>query len=110
MNYWVNSNNGDYIIEDDGKYTLVLLARKINNITLYPERITLTELQFKNIKGFVPIKQKKLFNNLSRWGKIFSGPIYAPTLSDGTKGQPNRTNPPSIAEIREHLLKELGIE
>jgi hypothetical protein len=109
MNYWINSNNGDYITEDSGKYTLTLIGRKIDHIYYRQENISLTELQFKTIKGFVPIKRKKLLNNLTRWGKILYGPIYAPTLSDGTKGQPNRTNPPSVAEIREHLLKELGI-
>jgi hypothetical protein len=51
MNYWINSNSGDYITEDNGKYKLTLLPRwtgeygDYNNYLKY-ETIELTPIQF----------------------------------------------------------------
>lgn len=111
MNYWINSNSGDYITENNGKYELILLPRWAGDYGDYDnylkyETIELTPIQFESIKGFIPIKQKKLF---SRLNKFNDRKRYAPTLSDGTKGKAIRTEVPTIQESREYRLKELGL-
>jgi hypothetical protein len=73
---------------------------------LQHETIDLTPIQFESIKGFIPIKQKKLF---SRLNKFNDRKRYAPTLSDGTKGKAIRVEVPTIQESREQRLKELGL-
>lgn len=111
MNYWINSNSGDYITEDKGDYKLHLLPRWVGEYGDYKnylkhETIELTQGQFVSMKGFLPIKEKKLF---SRLNKFNDRKRYAPTLSDGTKGKAIRTEVPTIQEAREHRLKELGL-
>ena len=111
MNYWINSNSGDYITEDNGNYKLNLLPRWVGeygdyNNYLKHEEIELTESQFHSIKGFIPIKQKKLF---SRLGKFNERKRYAPTLSDGSKGKSIRVDIPSVQDARQQRLKELGL-
>jgi hypothetical protein len=102
MNYWINSNSGDYIVEDGGQYRLHLLSRWMNNVFQPSEIIELTQAQFESIKGFIPIKEKKLntFN---------PGKRYAPTLSDGTKGKSIRVEVPTVQDAREQRLGELGL-
>lgn len=105
-NYWVNSNSGDYIEENGGKYYLHLISRGDWQNYQRHEIIEITQAQFSTLKGFVPIKEKKLFgrtSGLSQRGK------YAPTLSDGTKGKSERIEVPSVAEAREKILKDLGL-
>ena len=51
MNYWINSNSGDYITEDNGKYVLHLLPRWVGDYGDYDnyqgsEYIELTPIQF----------------------------------------------------------------
>lgn len=112
MNYWINSNSGDYITEKDGQYKLHLLPRwageylDYNNF-LKPEIIDLTPIQFESIKGFIPIKEKKLFSRLNSLRE--AGRRYAPTLSDGTKGKATRAEVPTIQESRDQRLKKLGL-
>lgn len=108
MNYWINSNSGDYVIQDSrGHYTLYLISRSVTDENgqkkyLFAERIEITPTQFSSLKGFIPIKRKKLFNNRTR-------KIYAPTLSDGTKGESKRVSLPTKADSREEILKSLGL-
>jgi hypothetical protein len=64
MNYWINSNSGDYITEENGQYKLHLLPRWIGEYGDYSnylkyEAIELTQAQFESMKGFLPIKEKK---------------------------------------------------
>jgi hypothetical protein len=106
MNYWINSNSGDYIVEDGGQYRLHLLARWVDNVFQPSEIIELTQAQFESIKGFIPIKEKKLFSRLNTFNP---GKRYAPTLSDGTKGKATRVEVPSIQDVRQQRLKELGL-
>lgn len=111
MNYWINSNSGDYITEDNGQYKLNMLPRWVGDYGDYKnflngETIDLTPIQFESIKGFIPIKQKKLF---SRLNKFNDRKRYAPTLSDGTKGKAVRVEVPTIQDAREQRLKELGL-
>jgi hypothetical protein len=108
MNYWINSNSGDYITESNGQYKLILLPRwgEHENSYLKYEEIELTESQFSTIKGFIPIKEKKLFSRLNK----FNGRTrYAPTLSDGTKGKSTRVDIPTVSDARQQRLKELGL-
>jgi hypothetical protein len=102
INYFINSNTGDIIIEKDGKYSLLLIARYESGKPLNQEIIELTKSQFLTIKGFVPIKRKKLKSaiNLNK---------YAPTLPDGTKGESKRVEIPSKGESRESILNKIGI-
>ena len=111
MNCWINSNSGDYITESNGKYQLHLLPRWTGDYGDYENflrsgLIELTLIQFETIKGFVPIKEKKLF---SRLNKFNVRERYAPTLSDGSKGKSTRVEVPTIQESREFRLKELGL-
>jgi hypothetical protein len=112
MNYWINSNSGDYITEDNGRYQLHLLPRWVGEYGDYltylkHETIELTQAQFESMKGFLPIKEKKLFSRLNSFRE--AGRRYAPTLSDGTKGKATRVEVPTIQESREQRLKELGL-
>ena len=111
MNYWINSNSGDYITEDNGDYKLHLLPRWVGEYGDYKnylqhETLELTQAQFESMKGFLPIKEKKLF---SRMSKFSDRRRYAPTLSDGTKGKAIRVEVPTIQDARESRLKELGL-
>jgi hypothetical protein len=103
MNYWINSNSGDYVVQDiNGHYTLHLISRFTTTEYLMHERIEITPSQFSSLKGFIPIKYKKLFRNRQR-------KYYAPTLSDGTKGESKRVSLPTKADSREEILKSLGL-
>lgn len=107
-NYWINSNSGDWIRQNtDGRYVLHLVSRKDKDGKYLPyEIIELTESQVSAIKGFIPIKEKKLF---SRTAGVDKRDKWAPTLSDGTKGHSERTTVPQIEDIRDSRLKELGL-
>jgi hypothetical protein len=111
MNHWINSNSGDYITEDNGHYQLHLLHRwggEYGDYTNYlkSEIIELSQSQFESMKGFIPIKEKKLFSRLNKFGDRIR---YAPTLSDGSKGKAVRVEVPTIQDAREQRLKELGL-
>ena len=111
MNYWINSNSGDYITEENGQYKLNLLPRWAGEYDDYSnylkhETLELTKAQFESMKGFLPIKEKKLF---SRLNKFNDRKRYAPTLSDGSKGKAVRVEVPTIQDAREQRLKELGL-
>lgn len=102
-NYWINSNTGDFIIEINvNKYKLILIDRIIDGKYLPSEIINLTPSQFETIKGFIPIKAKKVKNGL-KTGK------YAPTLKGGLKGESVRTEIPSISDSRQDILNKIGI-
>lgn len=101
MSYWINSNSGDYISFFNGVYTLNLIPRYNGNEFLKYERIEITSAQFMSIKGFIPIKAKKLFGRKQK--------NYAPTLSDGSKGESTRVSIPSKSDAREDILKQLGL-
>jgi len=104
MNFWINSNTGDYIQEIDGVYTLTLLSRMVDGQYLHCENVKLTPQQFSVIKGFIPIKQKKLFSR----GRSYPN-RYAPTATGGVRGKAERVSIPTVAEARDIVLKELGI-
>jgi thymidylate synthase ThyX len=117
MNCWINSNSGDYVTQDNlGVYRLTLITRQQSSrysadnayenqteFYLPQEAIVLTAAQFGTLKGFIPIKYKKLFNNRTR-------KTYGVTLSDGSKGKPeNIRKVLSKAEARNEILKSLGL-
>ena len=105
MNFWINSNTGDYISEIDGKYTLTLISRKIDGEYFRHEVIDISLVQFQSIKGFVPIKGKKLFSrNRTKPNR------YLPTGPGGITGDPQRASLPTLAEARETVLNQLGIK
>ena len=65
MSYWINSNTGDYISENNGVYKLTLISRYDYDDRTYslPEVIIITYTQFLTAKGFIPIKAKRLFSS-----------------------------------------------
>lgn len=94
--YYINSNNGDYIIEMDGKYSITILSHKDENDKYVSQTTTtLTKGQFLAIEGFVPIKQKKLFS-MGRYHKNKS-------LAKNEK----RTIIPTVQEIRDNTLTKI---
>lgn len=120
MNYWINSNSGDYITENNGVYKLNLIPRwskyysRLTGETgeasdepyyLPGEVMNIDYAQFKSLKGFIPIKGSKLRTNLYRG----NGKIYAPTAKGGGKGVSKRITLPTLAEARDARLKELGL-
>lgn len=111
IKFWVNSNSGDYVSHNDitGEWKLSLISRVIDNYYYPQETIDITEVQFNSLKGFVPIKQKKLFSS-RRLGSYNSYNTYAPTKSDGKKGKSERTIIPNISDVRDSRLSELGIK
>ncbi len=106
MNYWINSNTGDYIMECDDIYRLYLLARWIDNQYIHEEVVEITKIQFDVIKGFIPIKEKKLFSRLSSYDRYKR---YAPTKTDGKKGVSERVKVPTLSEARQVIPKNLGL-
>ena len=110
IKYWVNSNSGDYVTHNDntGDWRLSLISRFYEDQWYPSESISITETQFLSLKGFVPIKEKKLFSG-RRLGNYNVYNTYAPTKSDGTKGEGERTKVPTMSEIRDIRLKELGL-
>lgn len=106
MNYWINSNSGDYISEINGQYKLHLISRYDDSVYLPHEVIDITPSQFSSMKGFIPIKEKKLF---SRTAGVDNRRKWAPTLSDGTKGKSARIEVPTVQDAREQRLKKLGL-
>jgi hypothetical protein len=103
MNYWINSNTGDFIRENNGVYELVLISRFVEiegkKEYLPGEVVKINEVQFKAIKGFLPIKAKKLANRNKN--------IYRPTIKGGVKGESKRVEIPTLVEIREQIINEL---
>lgn len=96
-------NNLDVII-------LHLIPRRIEDKYLPGETIVINRAQFSALKGFIPIKKKKLFNNKHLVQAFWYGKSkYAPTLSDGTKGKSERVELPTTSEVREEILKQLGL-
>lgn len=96
--YWINSNSGDYISLINGVYCLHLITRY--NPYIPYEKIAISFIQYQSLKGFIPIKEKKLFNNRQR-------KEYGPTLSDGTKGAAVRVVVPDKKDIRNEILNQL---
>lgn len=106
MEFWINSNSGDFVCHNNGKYTITLLSRYDEYSNYIPsDRFEITPIQFKTLKGFVPIKQKKLQTRLNHMGQG----RFRPTIEDGTKGIAKRTEVPTLEEAREMILKELGL-
>ena len=110
IKYWVNSNSGDYVTHDTetGEWRLYLITRFYEGQWYQSELINITETQFLSLKGFLPIKEKKLFSG-RRLGNYNVYNTYAPTKSDGTKGEGIRTKVPTMSELRDIRLKELGL-
>jgi hypothetical protein len=82
--YWVHSDTRDYVALSNGKYTLYFRD--------YKTPIELSESQFDDLTGFLPIKSKKLFSR--------------------NRKRPNnnvKVDVKSIEEIREERLKNIGI-
>lgn len=102
MNYFINSNTGDYISEENGIYKLYLITR-YDPIFVPDESMQITYSQFISLKGFIPIKKKKLFSRRHYQVR------YAPTLPDGTKGVSKRVELPSKADVRDEILRQLGL-
>lgn len=110
IKYWVNSNSGDYVTHDTetDEWRLYLITRFYEGQWYQSERIDITETKFLSLRGFVPIKEKKLFSG-RRLGNYNVYNTYAPTKSDGTKGEGERTKVPTMSELRDIRLKELGL-
>ncbi len=107
MECWINSNSGDFVVLDkNGKYTITLLSRYDEYSNYIPsECFEITPIQFKTLKGFVPIKLKKLQTRLNHFGEG----RFRPTLEGGHKGMAKRAEVPTLEEAREMILKELGL-
>ena len=97
INYYINSNNGDYITEDTDKevYIIHLIARCDEAGKYISGKMEiLTKSQFLSIKGFVPIKKKKLFSQ-DRHHKSY------------LLAREPRTEIPSIQDIRDTRLDKI---
>ena len=111
MKFWINSNSGDFIEEDDsGKLKVCLLSRWTKSddgswVFLPYEIVEINKSQFNSLKGFVPIKEKKLHSRLSSPHRL----RYAPTISKGIKGKSERVTLPDLSQARENRLRELGL-
>ena len=108
MECWINSNSGDYVVLDkSGKYRVNLLSRYDEYSNYIPsDSFEITTIQFKSLKGFIPIKEKKLWTRLHRMN---TEGRFRPTLEGGHKGMAKRAEVPTLEEAREMILKELGL-
>lgn len=99
--YWINSNSGDIIINiDHNKYKLILVAKVLKDKYIPGEILDLKPIQFFSIKGFVPIKEKKV-------RKYVKNRKYGLTLKNGTKGDPEIIKIPTLIESRELIIDKL---
>lgn len=98
--YWINSNTGDFIIEiNHNKYKLILIDRVIDGKYLPSEIVNLTPSQFETIKGFIPIKSKKIKSSLKK--RKFE------TLKN--KNKTYQLKIPTISESRQYIINKIGI-
>jgi hypothetical protein len=114
--YYINSNTGDYIEYNDrtNKYRLHIMTiylsdpdKYLNRNRIGGEEIDITEQQFHHLKGFVPIKPKKLFNRKWRIGFDYYN-TYCPTVKGGCKQkQTDIIKVPTASEIRDEKIKNL---
>lgn len=103
--YWINSNNGDYVSLDrvaqgsPQTYTLHLIDRVCGDVKLSYEEHTLTEQQFRMLKGFLPIKPKKFYNrDTTKYKTIGKGGVVVDS---------KRTVVPTIQNIRHEILEKI---
>ena len=98
--YWINSNTGDFIIEiNHNKYKLILIDRVIDGKYLPSEIVNLTPSQFETIKGFIPVKAKKIKSSLKK--RKFE------TLKN--KNKTYQLKIPTISESRQYIINKIGI-
>lgn len=89
---YINSNNGDFIIEMDGNYTIHFHDNSSS--------VKISHDQFIHMKGFVPIKYNKLFHRKRK--------SYGKTLKGGIKDVKYiRTHIPTLSDIRNIILEDL---
>ncbi len=103
--YWINSNNGDYVIMDrvpqgaPQTYTLHLIDRMCDGVKLQYEKHILSEKEFKMLKGFLPIKPKKFHNrDTTKYKTIGKGGVIVDS---------KRTEIPSIQMFRNEILNKI---
>jgi hypothetical protein len=112
--YYINSNTGDYIEYNErlDRYTLTIVSIYLDEKHTYNNRIggetlVITEQQFHHLKGFLPIKYKKLFNRKYRCGFDYYN-TYCPTVKGGFKQkQTEIIKVPSASEIRDIKIKQI---
>ncbi|CAG7579699.1 MAG: hypothetical protein SLAVMIC_00027 [uncultured marine phage] len=80
LKYWISSNSNDYVIYQDDFYFLV--KERSSSTNLVSTSTILNEREFKDLKGFVPIKFKKLSICRSRKGRLGK-----PTWTFGYRGR-----------------------
>ncbi len=104
MNYWIKSNTGDWVRENNGIYELNIIERQyeINGETIKIDRqyLKITEVEFRNLKGFIPIKEKKLWARKNAW---YRGEHEYKSSGKGL----NKTIVLTKAEIREEIINSI---
>lgn len=114
MEYFINSNTGDYIAYDikDDTYRLYLATIYLDYPRNHYNKIggeykNITKQQFYFLKGFIPIKGKKLFNRMYRYCFDYYN-TYRPTGKGGVKYKPKELiQIPDIVDIRDERLNQL---
>lgn len=104
MNCWIKSNTGDYVQENNGTYSLHIIKRKYEmngeTIVVEPQYIKISEVEFRNLKGFIPIKPKKLW---ARHSARYRGEHEYKSSGKGLEV----TRVLTIAEIREEIINSI---
>lgn len=104
MNYWIKSNTGDWVREHNGNYELNIIERyyELNGETIKVDRqhLKITDIEFKNLKGFITIKQKKLWTRQRAW---YRGDHEYKSSGKGL--EPTRVL--TKAELREEIINNL---
>lgn len=100
--YWINSNSGDYIFDDNNVITLCLISRYDEDEGKYipTKYIKITPAEFSALKGFVPIKYKKLFIHRNK-------KEYTPTDKGGAKGKSKRIDVPTKSDVRNSTITQI---
>ena len=108
--YYINSNTGDYIKYDDrfNEYELHIIAIYLPDSKYLPgNTIIINERQFKHLKGFLPIKEKKLLNRLYRYTFDYYN-TYCPTVKGGVKEKTKeQIKIPDNSDIRDEVIDKL---
>ena len=91
MRFWINSNSGDYISEVNGIYKLHQISRCDGDEFYGSITTEISIIQFQSLKGFIPIKAKKLGTRLREGMKRYSSKrVELPTIQDSRNERLNK--------------------
>ena len=103
--YWISSNSNDYVVFRDNFYFLV--KERANPTNIVSMTHLLSERQFSELKGFVPIKFKKLSIYRSRKGRLGKSTYSFGHLGRVTSTLKEEMERRRLIDLREERLEKI---